>query len=68
MVDLLVISFEQMLCECIDGENDTHTHTHVSTILMDALCTGKTKCMAKGGDCVVKHPSGFATGLALVVS
>ena len=32
------------------------------------LSVGKTKCMAKGGDCVVKHPAGFATGMALVVS
>ena len=30
--------------------------------------TGKTKCMSKSGDCVVKHPAGFATGMALVVS
>ena len=23
---------------------------------------GKVKCMAKGGDCVVKHPATFVTG------
>ena len=28
---------------------------------------GKSKCMSKTGDCVVKHPGGFATGMALVV-
>lgn len=27
---------------------------------------GKSKCMAKGGDCVVKHPAAFATGMAIV--
>ncbi|KAL5473132.1 hypothetical protein EMCRGX_G027578 [Ephydatia muelleri] len=27
---------------------------------------GKCKCMSKTGDCVVKHPGSFATGLALV--
>ncbi|ESN92902.1 hypothetical protein HELRODRAFT_69492 [Helobdella robusta] len=28
--------------------------------------SGKTKCMSKVGDCVVKHPGQFATGLRLV--
>ena len=32
------------------------------------LTAGKGKCMAKSGDCVVKHPSSFATGMSLVVS
>ena len=32
------------------------------------LYVGKTKCMSKSGDCLVKHPSGFATGMTLVVS
>jgi len=27
---------------------------------------GKVKCMAKGGDCVVKHPATFVTGLGMV--
>ncbi|XP_071949740.1 zinc finger protein 330-like [Antedon mediterranea] len=27
---------------------------------------GKTKCMQKSGDCVVKHPGNFAVGLAMV--
>ncbi|XP_072039355.1 zinc finger protein 330-like [Amphiura filiformis] len=27
---------------------------------------GKTKCMAKGGDCVVRHPGLHATGLGMV--
>ena len=29
---------------------------------------GKSKCMSKTGDCVVKHPLSFATGMSLVVS
>ncbi|CAD5116329.1 DgyrCDS5230 [Dimorphilus gyrociliatus] len=27
---------------------------------------GKSKCMSKSGDCLVKHPTSFATGMALV--
>lgn len=27
---------------------------------------GKTKCMSKSGDCVVKHPAMFTTGMAMV--
>ena len=30
--------------------------------------TGKTKCMQKSGDCVVKHPGSYTTGLQMVVS
>lgn len=29
---------------------------------------GKTKCMSKGGDCVVKHGTTFTTGFGMVVS
>ena len=29
---------------------------------------GKTKCMSKTGDCVVKHGTNFTTGLGMVVS
>jgi hypothetical protein len=29
---------------------------------------GKSKCMSKTGDCVVKHPNSHATGMAMVVS
>jgi len=29
---------------------------------------GKSKCMMKSGDCVVKHPGIFTTGLKMVVS
>lgn len=29
---------------------------------------GKTKCMMKSGDCVIKHGGTFTTGLAMVVS
>ena len=29
---------------------------------------GKSKCMAKTGDCVVKHPSSHAIGMGMVVS
>ena len=32
------------------------------------ILLGKNKCMAKTGDCCVKHPAGFASGMALVVS
>jgi len=32
------------------------------------LCVGKSKCMMKTGDCVIKHPGVFTTGLKLVVS
>ena len=28
---------------------------------------GKSKCMMKSGDCVVKHPGSHATGMSLVV-
>ncbi|XP_023231789.1 zinc finger protein 330 homolog [Centruroides sculpturatus] len=37
----------------------------VQRIPMCAQC-GKTKCMLKTGDCVVKHPAMFVTGLAMV--
>ena len=29
---------------------------------------GKTKCMSKSGDCVVKHGANFTTGFGMVVS
>ena len=29
---------------------------------------GKTKCMSKTGDCVVKHGTNFTTGFGMVVS
>ena len=29
--------------------------------------TGKQKCMLKTGDCVVKHPGQYTTGLGMVV-
>lgn len=29
---------------------------------------GKVKCMMKSGDCVIKHPGVYTTGLQLVVS
>ena len=29
---------------------------------------GKTKCMSKTGDCVVKHGANFTTGFGMVVS
>jgi len=32
------------------------------------LRVGKSKCMMKSGDCVIKHPGVFTTGLKLVVS
>ena len=32
------------------------------------LPVGKSKCMMKSGDCVIKHPGVFTTGLKLVVS
>ena len=34
---------------------------------MCAHC-GKIKCMLKTGDCVVRHPGVFTTGLGMVVS
>lgn len=34
----------------------------------NAVFLGKTKCMAKTGDCVVKHGANFTTGMAMVVS
>ncbi|GFQ68595.1 zinc finger protein 330 homolog [Trichonephila clavata] len=37
----------------------------VQRIPMCAQC-GKTKCMSKTGDCVVKHPGVYATGLSMV--
>ena len=32
------------------------------------LHAGKMKCMAKTGDCVIKHAGVHTTGLAMVVS
>ena len=40
----------------------------LSQTFMTFFFTGKTKCMAKSGDCVVKHAGTHATGLAMVVS
>ncbi|XP_065839504.1 zinc finger protein 330 homolog [Oscarella lobularis] len=37
----------------------------VQRFVVCAEC-GKNKCMSKTGDCLVKHPSGSATGMALV--
>ena len=31
------------------------------------LAAGKQKCMMKSGDCVIKHPGNFTTGLNMVV-
>ncbi|XP_077984317.1 zinc finger protein 330-like [Glandiceps talaboti] len=38
---------------------------HVQKLPVCAHC-GKTKCMMKSGDCVIKHPGQFTTGLAMV--
>lgn len=38
---------------------------HIFALL---LSVGKSKCMMKTGDCVIKHPGVFTTGLKLVVS
>lgn len=43
-----------------------HSQPGVHGVL--SLDAGKGKCMAKSGDCVVKHPGSFATGMGLVVS
>ena len=32
------------------------------------IFSGKSKCMMKTGDCVIKHPSQYTTGLQMVVS
>lgn len=37
------------------------------TVLLFVII-GKTKCMAKTGDCVIKHGSTFTTGFGMVVS
>jgi hypothetical protein len=37
----------------------------VQKLPMCAHC-GKTKCMSKGGDCVIKHPGSHVTGLGMV--
>eukprot|EP00118_Oscarella_pearsei_P018572 m.191014 g.191014 ORF g.191014 m.191014 type:complete len:120 (+) comp39439_c2_seq18:24-383(+) len=39
----------------------------VQRVIVCAEC-GKSKCMSKTGDCLLKHPGGSATGMALVVS
>lgn len=31
------------------------------------FCSGKTKCMMKSSDCVIKHAGVYSTGLAMVV-
>ena len=31
------------------------------------LFTGKQKCMMKTGDCVIRHPGQYTTGLGMVV-
>jgi len=38
------------------------------SFFLKKLFLGKTKCMSKTGDCVVKHPTNFTTGFAMVVS
>lgn len=38
---------------------------HVSHALINV--SGKTKCMMKSGDCVIKHPGVFTVGLQMVV-
>lgn len=40
---------------------------NVQRLPMCAHC-GKIKCMLKTGDCVVRHPGIFTTGLGMVVS
>lgn len=39
----------------------------VQRLPMCAQC-GKIKCMLKTGDCVVRHPGVYTTGLGMVVS
>ena len=36
--------------------------------MLSFLYKGKTKCMMKTGDCVIKHPGVFVTGTSMVVS
>ena len=35
---------------------------------MFLIIPDKTKCMAKGGECIVKHHGTYVTGLGMVVS
>ena len=40
---------------------------HACSIQLSFSFTGKTKCMSKSGDCVVKHGANFVTGMGMVV-
>lgn len=40
----------------------------VSVDINRGYTTGKSKCMQRSGDCVVKHPGNYTTGLQMVVS
>jgi hypothetical protein len=46
--------------------------TEISATECDAdefiLLLGKSKCMSKTGDCIVKHPNSHAVGMGMVVS
>ncbi len=48
-----------------DLSHESHM-THA--VLLACVCAGKTKCLSKFGDCVVKHGASSATGLSMVVS
>ena len=48
--------------------NAAHFYHLLKRYIWNAVFSGKTKCMAKTGDCVVKHGANFTTGMAMVVS
>ena len=48
--------------------NAAHFYHLLKRYIWNAVFLGKTKCMAKTGDCVVKHGANFTTGMAMVVS
>ena len=37
-------------------------------LLLVIIAIGKSKCLSKGGECIVKHTGSFATGMSLTVS
>jgi hypothetical protein len=61
---------QQMECDkCKKAQKNRAFCYFCSSVQKVPICAecGKNKCMAKTGDCCVKHPGGFATGMALVM-
>lgn len=68
-IQTLIVSFQE--CDKCNRKQKSRAFCYfcqsVQRLPICAHC-GKMKCMLKTGDCVIRHPGIFTTGLAMVVN